>query len=455
MTMQENRVCIIGAGPAGLAAARALAFKGLDYDHFDAGSQVGGIWDIERPGTPMYDSAHFISSKTRSGFEAYPMPEHYPDYPRHDLIQRYIIDFAQTHGLSDRIRFNTPVSDLEKQSDGRWKVTLDGGETRTYLAVICATGAQWHPKMPELQGDFSGEIMHSHSYRSPELFKGKRVLILGAGNSGCDIACDAAAIADAAFISMRRGYYFIPKHVLGKPADVFDHDSPNLPLWISRPIMTFLLNRLVGDLTKIGLQKPDHRLFESHPIMNSQLLHYLQHGDIAAKVDIERLDGNDVVFKDGSRERIDLILCATGYHQRMGFARDYFDYLGGRPKMYLQVFNRDHRNLFGISQIETNSGAFKMFDQMAFLMANYLRDQTDGKPGAPAMDRRIAGPAPDLTNGIKFVASDRHQGYVNSDTYKVFLDKLTRKMGWKTLDQEDLAGFAARAHRPARLENAA
>lgn len=456
MEQGRNKICLIGAGPAGLAAARALTVKNIEYDHFDAGHQVGGIWDIERPGTPMYDNAHFISSKTMSGFASFPMPDDYADYPRHDRIQAYIKDFADTHRLSDKVRFGTRIADIEKTPDGRWNVTLGTGEVQNYFGVICATGSQWHPKMPKFEGEFTGEIAHSQTYRSPERFKGKNVLIVGAGNSGCDIACDAAANAKSAFISMRRGYYFIPKHVFGKPADVFDKESPNLPLWLSRPIMTIILNKIVGDLTKLGLQKPDHKLFESHPIMNSQLLHYLQHGDITAKVDIDRLDGQDVVFKDGSRVQIDLILCATGFSQKQEFARDYFSYGGGRPKMYLQIFNREHKNLFGISHIETNSGAFKMFDQMAFLMANYLRDQIDGKPTVQNLEQHISGPEPDLTNGIKFVASDRHQGYVNSDTYKAFLDKLSKKIGWKTLDEEDLKGFTEDCvNQPTKLEKVA
>ena len=436
MEIENNRVCVVGAGPAGLATARALSTKNIGYDHFDAGDTVGGIWDIERAGTPMYDSAHFISSKTMSGFAGFPMPESYPDYPRHDQVQRYIIEFAKRSGLMDKIRFRTGISDLEKQPDGTWSVKLDTGETKHYLGVVCATGTQWHPKMPELKGDFEGEIVHSQTYRSPEMFKGKNVLVLGAGNSGCDIACDAAANAKTAFISMRRGYYFIPKHVFGKPADVFDHEGPNLPLWLSRPITTFLLNWLLGDLTRLGLQKPDHKLLESHPILNSQLIHHLQHGDIKAMVDIDHLKGNEVIFKDGRREKVDLILCATGYYQNQEFARDYFDYRGGRPKMYLQIFNRDHRNLFGISHIETNSGSFKMFDQMAFLLANYLRDQIDGKPTFDVMEKHIHGPDPVLTGGINFISSDRHQGYVNSDTYKKYLDKLSGKVGWKTHKEE-------------------
>ncbi len=449
MAMQSSKTCIIGAGPAGLAAARALRLKGLDWDLFETHDDVGGIWDIARDQTPMYESAHFISSKTMSGFEGFPMPEDYPDYPSHRQILAYIRDFADLWGLRDNIAFNTTVTDIEKLPDGRWRVTRDDGRSDDYMAVICATGANWHPRMPDLEGHFSGEIRHAFSYRRADEFRGKRVLVVGAGNSGVDIACDAAANARRALISVRRGYHFIPKHIFGIPADVFAHNGPKLPLWLERPIFSVLLRMYVGDLTRLGLPRPDHRLFETHPILNSQILHYLQHGDLHVKPDIERLDGDDVVFRDGTREAVDLILLATGYTEIQPYARDYFTYEGGRPELYLQMFSREHANLFAPSFLETNSGAFKLFDTMGLAMANYLHDQRAGAPTAARMAARIEQDRPDLSGGIRFVASDRHAGYFDSDTWQAYLRKLYRRMGWMLPEREIAAASPPRRPRPA------
>lgn len=433
--MAYQKICIIGAGPAGLAMARACRVMGLDYDQFDSHTDVGGLWDINQAGSAMYDSAHFISSKTKSGFDGFPMPDHYPDYPSHRQILDYIRAFADLWSLRDRIQFSTRILDIEKQKNGIWRVTLDTGERRNYLGVVCATGSNWHPRMPELKGSFDGEIRHSGTYRSPDLFKNKRVMIVGAGNSGVDIACDAATHAERAVLSVRRGYHFVPKHMMGVPSDVLASSGPKLPLWLMRIVFGGLLKLFVGDVSRLGLPKPDHKLLESHPILNTQVLHYLQHGDLIAKPDIDRLDGNGVVFKDGSREEFDLIVLATGYTQVQPYARDYFQYQGGRPSMYLQLFSREHRNLTAPSFIETNSGAFKLFDLMAFAIANQIKDQIEGRPQAAAMARMIREDNPDLTGGIRFVASDRHASYFDSDTWQTYLKGIYRKMGWTPPDK--------------------
>ena len=307
-----GRVCIVGAGPAGLSAARALKRLGIPYDHYERHSDVGGIWDLDNPGTPMYESAHFISSRKTSGFFDFPMPDTYPDYPSNRQILQYTWDFADAYGLREAIRFDCAVQWIER-ADGVWEVTLPDGTQKQYRAVICATGVTWSPRSPAHPGEFNGEIRHSSTYRDPAEFRGKRVLVVGLGNSGADIACDAAAHADAAFVSVRRGYHVIPKHIFGIPSDEFGSRGPDLPLRVERPLMQMLLRAILGDLTKYGLPKPDHKLFESHPLLNSQLLHYLQHGDVAIRPDIARFGGDQVRFVDGSSEEIDLVLYATGY----------------------------------------------------------------------------------------------------------------------------------------------
>lgn len=326
----SNTICIIGGGPGGLCMARALKRQGLNYEQFERHSDFGGVWDLDNPGTPMYESAHFISSRDLSGFLDYPMPKHFPDYPSNRQILEYLRSFALAFGLYDKVRFNTAVEQVEKDQDERWIVTLKNGERRRYLALVCATGCNWDPNMPEIKGHFSGEIRHSVTYRHPEEFKGKRVMIVGAGNSGADIACDAAANADKAFISLRRGYHFIPKHLFGLPADEVSEKGPQLPMWLTRFIFGSILRMVNGNLTRFGLPKPDHKLFESHPLLNSQLLHYLQHGDIQARPDVSHFEAGQVVFQDGTREHLDLVLYATGYKWSCRYATDYFEWKGGR-----------------------------------------------------------------------------------------------------------------------------
>jgi cation diffusion facilitator CzcD-associated flavoprotein CzcO len=441
----DGRVCIVGAGPAGLSAARALKRLSIPYDHYERHSDVGGIWDLDNPGTPMYESAHFISSRKTSGFFDFPMPDTYPDYPSNRQILRYTRDFAAVYGLRDAIQFGCAVQRVDRTGDG-WEVTLADGTRTQYRAVICATGVTWSPRSPEHPGTFNGEIRHSSTYRDPTEFRGKRVLVVGLGNSGADIACDAASNADAAFVSVRRGYHVIPKHLFGIPSDEFASRGPDLPVRIERPLMHMLLRALLGDLTKYGMPKPDHKLFESHPLLNSQLLHYLQHGDVAVRPDISSLDGDRVRFVDGTSEQIDMVLYATGYDWSIPYMDDkYFQWCDGRPDLYLSTFNRDFHNLIGLGYIEINSSAYTVFDHVSNLIAQYLHDQRHAKNRAAEFDRLIADDRPKLDGGINFLDSVRHRSYVDARTYRRYLADVRRRMGWKDLTAGMFDGLRASA----------
>ncbi|SPH21070.1 putative monooxygenase [Ascidiaceihabitans donghaensis] len=430
----NNRACIVGAGPGGLALARAFKNLGIAFDVFERHSEVGGVWDLENPGTPMYDSAHFISSKTHSYFSDFPMPDHYPDYPSNRQIFDYMKNFARHYNLYDHITFNTEVTQTTFANE-MWNVTLAHGETRQYRWMVCVSGTTWHPKMPAWASQtdaFDGEVRHANSFRHMDEFRGKRVLVVGAGNSGCDIACDAAVAGDAAFISVRRGYHFVPKHIMGKPADVFGDEGPHMPMWLAQRVFGGLLRFLNGDIRRFGLPKPDHKIFESHPIVNSQVLHYLGHGDLLAKGDVERLDGKEVVFKDGSREAVDIVLCATGYEWKVPYVDPAaFSWKGDRPDNYLHMFSRANKQLFGLGFTETNGGIYKLFDGMADLIARNIRAQRDTPSEWQKLSARIQDHTPDLTGGVKYVESDRHATYANIDALKREYKSLRKHMGWQ------------------------
>lgn len=425
----SREVLIIGAGPAGLAAARALSERRIPYDQVERHDGVGGIWDIDNPGTPMYSSAHFISSRTMSDFPGFPMPEDYPDYPSQRQILDYLTAFADAFGLTERITFGRSVTHIEKDGE-RWRVTFDDGSRQDYSFVVAATGTQWHPRLPEWPGDFDGEIRHSREFRDADDLVGKRVLVIGAGNSGCDIACDVGRRAEQTFLSVRRGYWFIPKHIFGIPSDVFADSGPHLPLAVEQRVFGAMLRTLNGDVTRLGLPKPDHRLFETHPILNTEILARLQHGDVIAKPDIDHLDQDGVVFTDGSREQIDVIIAATGYRHAIPYAQNLFGPEDHPDDLYLSVFSRRHRGLMAMGFIETNSGAYRLFDSSARIVAGYIDDCLHHPEQARRFDELIERHHPDLTGGIRFIDSPRHRDYVDSTTLAKMYDRVLRQMHW-------------------------
>jgi cation diffusion facilitator CzcD-associated flavoprotein CzcO len=433
----EGRYCIVGGGPCGLLAARAFTLAGVPYDQFERHSDVGGIWDIENPGSSMYESAHFISSKYTSNFFGAPMPEAYPDYPSHRQILDYIRDFARRFGLRDKITFGVEVvhaNPIGKAAEDGWRVELSTGEVRTYQGLVVANGVTWHPSLPDYPGfeTFRGEVRHAVNYRDAAAFAGKRVLIVGAGNSGVDIACDAARHADAAFISLRRGYHFVPKHMFGVPTDVFLGGRVHPPQGVVVPDdPDKMLNALVGDLTRYGLQAPDHKALQSHPIMNSQILHYLAHGDLSAKVDVEAFTETGAIFKDGSTETFDSIVFATGYNYRMPFLdQDLFDWKDGRPQLYLNIFHRRLKGLSVVGYVEFASAGYQRFDEMAQMTA--MDAVLDGIGGADqaAWAQMKAQDRPDLRGASTYIDSPRHANYVEVTVYRRVLAEIRERFGW-------------------------
>ncbi len=427
---RSDRYCIIGAGPSGLATARAFAEAGIQFEILERHHDVGGIWDMSNERTPMYESAHFISSRTQSAFDGFPMPEHYPDYPGWRHIRDYIRSFAQRYRLKDAVEFGVDVHRVAPAGDGSgaWDVTLRSGDTRRYRGVVCATGHNWDPVIPSYPGKFDGESYHSFEYRSLAEFAGKRVLVVGGGNSGCDIACDAAATASRAFISMRRGYHFLPKHIFGQPTDAFFRSGPHLPAWLAQPLLAGLLRVLVGDLRRYGLPKPDHKVLESHPIVNSQLLHYLAHGDIAARPDVAELRGRTVRFTDGSEEEIDLIVYATGYRASIPVLEESLLPGGtGVAPFFLNIFH-ERPNLYAVGLFETDGAAYPIVSKQAALIAALIRAESESPAVVEWFRNLRAGKPPELRGGIRYLKSQRHAIYVQYDEYVHFLEKTLRKI---------------------------
>jgi cation diffusion facilitator CzcD-associated flavoprotein CzcO len=384
--------CIVGAGSSGLAAAKNLRQLGIAVDVLERQDEIGGNWCYGKPNSRVYASTHTISSKRLTEFTDFKMPAHYPPFPHHSQVLEYLRAYAAQFGLFDAIEFETTIERIEP-AGREWFVTLAGGQRRRYAGVVVANGHNWDPRWPDFPGTFAGRIMHAAEYKTPDVLRGQRVLVVGAGNTGCDIAVESALHAAQTFHSTRRGYHFIPKFLFGRPSDVM-HEKLlrlGLPHALRRLIVRSILRLAVGDLRRYGLPEPDHELFASHPIINSQLPYYVAHGRIVPKPNVAHLCGRHVRFDDGSEEAIDLIVYATGYRTSMPFLDpQYLNVRDGRPHLYLNVFHPHYDNLYFIGLIQPDSGQFGLVDYQSQLMANFVVAARTGSPAAEALRRAKA-----------------------------------------------------------------
>lgn len=418
--IHHDTACIIGAGAAGLAAGRALAERGIAFDWFERGSMVGGLWRIDNDngGTPAYRTLHLNSSRIATQYPSYPMPEDWPDYPSHELMAEYLQGFADDHHLTDRITFRTEVLSVaplptpgDPGSRG-WEVTvrnIDTGEThtRTYRDVIIANGHHSSPSTPDFPGTFTGESFHSHDYLEPSVFTGKDVVVVGVGNSGMDIACDAAKVAHRVFLVTRHGVHVIPKYAFGKPADQLSNQYvAYVPFSVERALYETILRFSTGRPQDRGLPKPDHRLLHAHPTVSAELYDRVGHGDIVMKPGITELEGDRIRFADGTDEHADVLVYATGYRVTLPFLDPaVFDPAHNRMPLYLRVVAPDRPGLFFLGFIQTIGANIALYEYQAEWVGDIIIGAA-ALPSPDAMRDWIAADAAAMAR--RYVRSERH-----------------------------------------------
>lgn len=419
---------IIGAGPMGLASARNLQTLGIPFIGFEQHSDVGGLWDIDNPHSTMYESAHLISSKRMTEFAEFPMDDSVAPYPHHSEMRRYFHDYASHFQLRRHYEFNTRVIELTPDGDGWMLLSERDGvqQRRRFDGVLIANGTLHKPNIPGLPGQFSGELMHSADYRSPEVFKGKRVLLVGCGNSGADIAVDAVHHAASVDISLRRGYYFLPKFVRGRPIDTLG-GKRRLPRPLKQRIDAAMIRMILGKPSDYGLPDPDYRMYESHPVVNSLILHHLGHGDITPRRDIAAIDGHRVRFADGASAEYDLILQATGYQLDYPFIeRRHLNWPESEdaPQLYMNIFHPQYDNLFMMGMIEATGLGWEGRNQQARLVALYLHHRQAGSQAVAALDQARQNRAGErLDGGYRYIKLARMAYYVNKEVYLAALHR--------------------------------
>jgi cation diffusion facilitator CzcD-associated flavoprotein CzcO len=416
---------VIGAGSSGITACQNLDERGVEFSCFEKGSDVGGIWRYRNDNgmSAAYRSLHINTSREMMEYSAFPMPVDYPDYPGHAEIAAYFEDFVDHFGLRDRIEFNTEVVSVEPVESG-WMVTVEGPEgrrTESFTDVMVCNGHHWNPRWPEPAfpgaDGFTGEQIHSHDYKTPEILEGKTVLILGIGNSATDIAVESSRVADRTLLAMRRGAWIVPKYIFGIPTDRLTTFAPmtRMPLGVQSAMMRLTLRLTQGRITDSGLPMPDHRPLHAHPTVSDELLGRLGHGDITVKPNIDRFEGGTVFFEDGSSEDVDVVIFCTGYRITFPFLdSSVIDVTDNQVELYKRVVPVDRPGLYFIGLVQPLGPIMPLAEAQASWVADLIAG-AGALPDRSEMARDIALERSAMDR--RYVSSKRHTIQVDFDRY--------------------------------------
>lgn len=423
--MKNTKVCIIGCGSSGMVAAKVFSQKGIDFDCYEAGSEIGGNWKFMNDNgmSSAYESLHINTSKQMMCYSDFPMPEDYPDYADHRQIFKYFNDYVDHFGFRDKIIFNTKIEKVEQLGDRHYRVTTDQPEVKEYTDVIVANGHHWSPKYPKFEGEFSGETIHTHYYKTFKPFVDKRVLIIGFGNSAVDIACELSTVAKKVTLSTRSGAYVLPKFMFGMPTDHLT--KPPLayaPLWFQRLALKVSLMLSVGNQKNFGVPVPNRPLLTEHPTISGEILEKVGHGKIDIKPNVKNLDGYTVNFTDGSANDYDVIIYATGYKIEFPFFdENFFNAQNNEMPLYEYVADMDHPGLYFFGFIQPIGSVMPLVEMQAEWIAAVLT----GKKKLPSKEEMEAWFDKNRSRMRKrYGDSTRHTLEVDFFPYKKRLKKL-------------------------------
>ena len=371
-----NRVCVIGAGPSGITAAKNCIENGLDVVVFEKNDKVGGNWvfNSKTGHSSVYENTFLISSKIWSEFEDFAMPSSFPDYPSHIQLQNYFESYARNFGVLEKVRFDHTVIDAKPVGEKGWSITFidnTGTEkTEVFDYVMVSNGHHNVPKYPTYPGNYSGKFLHSHDFKGvDESWRDKQVLVIGAGNSACDISVEASRMTKTVHMSMRSPQWFFPKFIFGQPGDVFAARSKWLPRKLRQYGLKVLVRLIQGPYSRYGLPENTTLPLNTHPTLNSDLMDFIRHGRIKPMPAIKSWDGLTVEFVDGTKKDFDIVCAATGYWTVFPFFDENlidFKELAQIP-LYKKMMHEKFSNLYFIGLFQPIGCIWPLADYQAKL----------------------------------------------------------------------------------------
>ena len=421
-----KKVAVIGAGPSGITAIKNLKEKGFDVIGFERCSGVGGNWRYDDPSghSSVFETTHIISSKYTSYYEDFPLPKTSSDYPSHKELLSYFNEYSEHFGIKKHIQFNAEVIKCEQEDNGRWIIewkhlNTDLINVQKFDALVVCNGHHHEPRLPNYPGNFSGEYIHSHSYKKAEPFRNKKVLVIGGGNSACDVAVETSRISKSTAISWRRGYYLIPKFMFGLTSDVFGLRSRWLPRFIRLPFMKFMLELMQGKNEDIGLPKVTNHILATHPTINSDLYNAVRHGKVLPKPDIEKFDDKFVYFKDGTFEEFDTVIACTGYKiKHKFFDKNLINFEKGPVHLLHRMLPANIKNLYFIGLFQPLGCIWPGAELQSKLAAQHLAGEWEPKGDIKKLiENELKNP------DVMQVNTDRHTITVDDYSFRNRLKK--------------------------------
>ena len=363
-----TRIAVVGAGAAGLCAAKHLLNDGVEVVVFEMGSALGGLWVYENDNgrSPAYESLHINSEAAVTGFEDFPFPPGTPLYPRHNQVRDYLVSYAEHFGVTPHIRYNTQVTAVEQARDDRWLVRLGDGQEEVFDGVVVAPGHQAVPSHPPFRGDFSGEYLHVHEYRRPQPFAGKRVLVVGTGNSALDAAADICTVTASTTMVARSPVLIMPRLLFGIPTSrvLAKVERTWMPWALRRRIRILLAIVGHGRMERWGLVTPKTR---THPASHPTVMTHAAYGRIQFRPAIESVEADTVRYIDGQVGRYDVMLAATGYEIDLPFlSEELVPVRDRRLDLYKRVIEPGLPGLYFVGYFNVGGGAnIRMMDTQA------------------------------------------------------------------------------------------
>jgi len=350
----RKSIGIIGAGAAGVCAAKHMLEAGYDVTVYEIGSHIGGMWvyNNDNNRSSAYRTLHINTARDLTNFSDLKFDADVQPFPSHWDMAKYLKRYADHFGVTPQIRFNTPVADVRPATGytadrPRWQIVTAGGEMVEHDTVIVASGHLTKPMEVDLfKSGFTGEYLHSHYYKEPSPFVGKRVCVVGVGNSALDIASDLAMTSTRTVMVARSSALIIPKLLFGKP--FWDTIQPFYKPWVPAAIRNRVLRSLVyivqGRMSDLGFPATSKKV---HATSNANIVNHIHYRRIAVKQGIDRIDGRTITFVDGSSEEFDTLIAATGYLIDLDFVKaDILPIKENGLDLYMRIVPPEWRGLY-------------------------------------------------------------------------------------------------------------